>query len=1206
MLPLRHILPPGLLLCALLLASCPAALTAQVRINEVLASNESVLADDDGSHHDWIELYNPGPLAFDLLGSYISDDPAFPLKHQFQGSLLVPPQGFLLLWASGSTAGGDQLPFSLSMDGDNLLLTAGDGLTLMDQLQFGGQQTNVSYGTMSEGSSDWRFFPSPTPLASNTSSTGLLAPVAAPSFSVPPGYHGTPVTVHIAHPDPEAIIYYTLDGSGPDPLHVGGLPFQFKNSFPGMPGEPFGPLLNDTIRAYPYSAPIVITDPSALPNVLSARTTTYTSAFPPPYMPTELVRKGTVVKARAFKPGHLPGPVITGTYFIEPSGPPYALPVLSLSVSRRHLFDYQEGLYTAGWWFDQWRTLDPVSEPYGLNPANWHLTTEVPAGVEWFEEGATAPSVSVNAGLRLHGGFSRSLKRKSLRLYFRSLYGASQFEHPLFPAQEHAAYKRLIVHNSGNDEGLTNMRDLTLQAMARHMRNETMDARPANVFINGEYWGVHALRERYDRHYFERVHAIPEGQLDLLDLQNVAVIEGDVQHYQAMVAQVTALDMGQDASYEQIASLLDPEDFIDHHITHLFTGNTDWPQNNVRIYRKRTDAYVPGAPHGHDGRWRWLTFDLDHGFNLTGEIHANLPFLNRVSLVGGDLDPAYTLLFRRLLLNTRFRELFINRTADMLNTAFRTPVTTAIIIAHRGLIAQDMQEHFARWTDGPGSNAAWTSAIDTMLTFAAQRPAALRAELMERFGLPAQHQLTVAVSSTEAGYVRINTIDILPATHGVEPVPYPWSGTYFQDVPITLRAVALPGHQFLYWTGGVESTSAEVTLSLTGALSVTAVFGEAPFCEEQTLHAWHFNDLPSGTLAGVQADGGTLASGTISYSGSGPGTMDRTAGGEGTSVNAEPDVPPGRALRVRNPSAGRHLLIAAPATGYRDIVLSYATMRTSNGPHEHQVWYSVDPAQEQWVPLGGPRVVTSNYVRHVLGLDGVAEVYDDPHLVFRIGFSGEGVDNSAGNSRFDNVRVSGRPLEVVEAEFCAEAGSYLFNEVEHDAPGSYLHLIEGAMDCSSHTLLRLAPVVMDTTVVVANGSAQAAAGADAYQWLDCETGHAPIEGADQMSFVPGTAGWYAVEMERSGCSATSACHFVDPDDVTGIAAYPNPVQDLLHVQLIDPSRYSSYHLYQSDGRLVREGMVSSSRFTVAMSDLAAGAYTLELRGRQMVRLRIVR
>ncbi len=69
-------------------------------INEVMASNSNVIADEDGSYEDWIELYNPGPDSIQLGGYGISDDYDRPFRWVFP-SYKMAPEEYLLIWASG-------------------------------------------------------------------------------------------------------------------------------------------------------------------------------------------------------------------------------------------------------------------------------------------------------------------------------------------------------------------------------------------------------------------------------------------------------------------------------------------------------------------------------------------------------------------------------------------------------------------------------------------------------------------------------------------------------------------------------------------------------------------------------------------------------------------------------------------------------------------------------------------------------------------------------------------------------------------------------------------------------------------------------------------------------------------------------------------------------------------------------------------------
>jgi hypothetical protein len=134
-----------------------------VLINEWMADNAGPggFADPaDGQFQDWLELYNPNDSAVDLSGGYLTDTLAQPTKWQFPANTLIPPRGFLLVWAdaetnqNGSGTNGDlHANFQLSRLGETLGLYAPD-LTLLHTVTFGPQLQNVSQGLFPDGNTN--------------------------------------------------------------------------------------------------------------------------------------------------------------------------------------------------------------------------------------------------------------------------------------------------------------------------------------------------------------------------------------------------------------------------------------------------------------------------------------------------------------------------------------------------------------------------------------------------------------------------------------------------------------------------------------------------------------------------------------------------------------------------------------------------------------------------------------------------------------------------------------------------------------------------------------------------------------------------------------------------------------------------------------------------------------------------------------------
>ncbi len=653
----------------------------------------------------------------------------------------------------------------------------------------------------------------------------------SPSFSHASGFYDNPFNLVLSTGVTGASIYFTTDGSEPDTSNLEGSTYQYKNAWPRKPGDPYGPFLTGAFFTHLYTHPIKIDNRSSEPDSLTNKSSSYDT--PPWYFPQTPVFKGKVIRAIAVKEGYNPSPVRTQTYFVHPAARErYSLPVITIATSEDNLFDYYKGVYTPGAVFDEWRKNNPTQEADGGKPANYHqrgVEWEYPAHFAFWDSHSVYPDLSQDIGFRIHGGWSRAFPMKSLRIYARSMYGESRLAYSFFGAGRDEEYKRLILRNSGNDYHYTLFRDALIQHVFCNLNFEIQAYRPALVFINGEYWGIHNIRERYDKHYFLRVAGIDHDSLDYLTHHHT-VKEGDNTHYLETLSYIRDNGLAGEEHYEYVRTRIDTENFIDYQIANIFSDNTDWPANNIDFWRKRTASFKPDAPYGHDGRWRWAAFDMDFGFGLYWKpaSHNTLEFATRDDGPGWPNPPWSTFLLRSFLENNTFREQFIIRFADLLNTSLLTERIEELTGEFTAALEPEIAGHISRWRT-PESVHAWRTHINVMLDFIRKRNSYQWRHLMEYFGLPDTLTVRVNTPDTDKGYVRINSIDLLPGTPGTGDPVYPWKGTYFGEIPVILEAVAFDGYKFSHWEGGPEGEATNPLLrSLPSELqNVTAHFVRA-------------------------------------------------------------------------------------------------------------------------------------------------------------------------------------------------------------------------------------------------------------------------------------------------------------------------------------------------------------------------------------------
>ena len=992
-------------------------------INEIMASNDTTVADVNGNFVDWFEIYNADASPFYLTNCYVTDDTTEPTKFQFSGGLTVPANGYLILWASGNNTDSVHLPFKLSASGEGVYLFQPDGITLIDSVSFGPQKTDVSYGRATDGAASFGYFKNPTPAASNNTSQAYLGFLDAPVFSANAGFYADPFQLTITNTNSDAQIIYTTDGSNPDANNLHGKVYRYKNQYPGAAGQLPYPFLYDSFKSQLYTQPLQIINATNNPNRLCLKSSKDIKTNS--YFPTTNINKATLVRAIAIKDGYISSPENAATYFVTPGGVNhYTLPVVSLGIQEDYYFSWDSGLYCAGIDFDNWRLANPNAVPNAGTTANYNTdSSEHPLTMELFENGTTTRTFESSAGFGIHGGWSTAKPQKSLNIYFRSQYGASELDYKLFPNLPYNSYGRFVLRNSGQDESSTHFRDMAIQATESHLKFDTQAGRPAISFTSGEYTGLLNLRTKYDKIYFEQVYGIPEDQLDYLE-DNAFVNDGDNADYLNLRNFIETNSMTNAANYDSVNKRMDVDNYIDFYISKVFYGCSDWPNNNIAYFRKRV-PYTQQAPYGQDGRYRWIMEDNDSGLGAGDSVNDNTLQLAAGTLPGGGAanKPLWsTQMFKSLTNNTDFRNSFVSRYCDLLNTSFLPSRIISVLTYYHDLIAPEMPEHIARWHQ-PASINEWNAEVNAMDTFAAQRPTYAFQHLQSFYSLSAKQQITLNVSDTSAGFIHINTIDVTPAFPGVPQIAYPWSGFYFPNIPVTIIAVPKPGYHFSHWQGDANSINDSLSITLTAAKSFTAVFEKDVTPAEGIIDYWHFNNLPQPpvTLTSVNADSTATGNAVISYEGTGAGFMDYTDTSstgypfgkqEGSDVNSQLGQIPGNALRARNPSNTRYLLIKAPTTGFTDVKVKYATARTNKGAQSQKVSYTTDGST--WIlrqdPVTPPFPETVPFALDSLNFSDDINVNNNPLFAVKIEFYGSQATGTSGNDRFDNITVSGTPI----------------------------------------------------------------------------------------------------------------------------------------------------------------------------------------------------
>jgi hypothetical protein len=481
------------------------------------------------------------------------------------------------------------------------------------------------------------------------------------------------------------------------------------------------------------------------------------------------ISANTVIRTKIWAEGYLPGWIETATYLISDT---FNLPVFSLVTDPVNLWDSVQGIYVSG--------TNGITGYCSEVPVNWNQDWERPVSLEFLGKSGTR-KLFTDGGLKIHGGCSRTAPMKSLGYFSRNEYGSNELRYPFFREKEDVTwFKDLIFRNSGNDFWYTMMRDGIIQAVAKsNMDIDKQGFEPVIVFLNGEYWGIHNLREDVNEHYFESNYGIPSEEIDLLKTYN-QVVSGTGIYFVNLENYMGSHDLSVQSNYDYVAERIDINEYINYQITEMFFANRDWPGNNQKYWRHRPT----------NGKWRWVMFDMDFTWGLYEFNPAIDMFTFCTATDGPDWPnpPWATFLFRKLLENKGFRDLFIQRFMMHLNTTFQPENVIHFIDSMQANIYDEFPAHVARWSQ-PWSIDQWYANVEELRNFARQRPGYVWQTMRDYFSLGREIWLSVNYPDT-AGKIMVNEFIVPPG--GFE-------GRHISGVPLNLKAFPAAGNKFIRW-----------------------------------------------------------------------------------------------------------------------------------------------------------------------------------------------------------------------------------------------------------------------------------------------------------------------------------------------------------------------------------------------------------------------
>ncbi len=479
----------------------------------------------------------------------------------------------------------------------------------------------------------------------------------------------------------------------------------------------------------------------------------------------------------------------------------YNMPVVNIVSDRDNLYGHVNGILVPG--------KIAADVPTKGNPTGWQAWYDAAnyymRGREWERPvsltvfGETGElRLSQNCGVRASGGYTRYNVQKSLRVYARKDYSPSS---GVFP---YAFWGNLRGSRSGTPVSFS---DTVLFRGGSNNENSTLFTTPCLLlllegtyldapgiqtvaeYINGKYKGVITQMEDFDEDYFLAHYGVEKENLttmkgsvgEVFEMGGWRIDDGPTSEKQVFTDLLKFLirqDMSLPENYAKACEMLDIRNFIEHMAFQSFIGNTDWPQNNMRAWRYNGNdtegGYNPDAGDCTDGRWRFLTKDLDLSFGFRDGSKSADPY----EYLNGDCGLLMRNVWRSLMKNEEFADLYYSYMCTLAGDVI-TPERCGKIFDLMQVYTGREIAYTTKLGVATGSRGNWNANFERMRKVSVSRPSAVLKYTRSHSGRTLANVTVNVTVGWNRGTVQLGWYDI---ENGA-------SREYLRDTRIPLNAI---------------------------------------------------------------------------------------------------------------------------------------------------------------------------------------------------------------------------------------------------------------------------------------------------------------------------------------------------------------------------------------------------------------------------------
>ncbi len=375
--------------------------------------------------------------------------------------------------------------------------------------------------------------------------------------------------------------------------------------------------------------------------------------------------------------GFINSHVASEVYIFRPA---FTLPVLAVLTDSLNLFGDQ-GIYT-----------------------NYDEPWEKFCQIRYLSNGISV--AESNAGIRIQGASSTYMPKKSFRLFFRSDYGDSKFQYPVFGTKYTGTFDKLVLKSGYDDDITTETGTLLRDALAIEFWNKLGGLKQLSswiiLYLNNRYWGIYNLRESIDENFIAEHTGLTDFDLIRFRNEGPETVYGSITNWNTMFDQVKNTDLAVADNYQNLAENLDMDDFINLMAFIQCTEYYSWSWG-ISMYHENNAA----------GRWKVTIWDADRAFNDYEWNGFQEAIDKTYDLYWANIFP------KNLIENSTFKQKYANRLHELLETVFKPENAVAVLDSLNSIIAPEMDEELARWAP---QNDQWENNVEKIREFLRRRP----------------------------------------------------------------------------------------------------------------------------------------------------------------------------------------------------------------------------------------------------------------------------------------------------------------------------------------------------------------------------------------------------------------------------------------------------------------------------------------------------